>query len=406
MAPLISIAVPTRDRGQYLRHCLETALRCDPRKVEVVVSDNASADASFIDDPRFARVKFVRQPHRIPMAANFEAAFANCSGDYILYVGDDDAVIPSGVADLIEVLEQRRPDIVDWPEPHYFWPDTELPGSLGIKRRHLRGGVTDRDPREVMQLVCGGAWGNDSIRCGCVARSIVDRIRSQYGRYFYYLNHDAAAYGALRLAKSYPYLNRPVTVYGRSSASHTTALASSSSAGHKIFVADNAVEAKPNDLSVLSRSVTGHALDGLLTTVRLLGLDDLEIDFARWKERIAGNFAAISEAEHAEQLAMVNDWLAKNGQSGIDPSAIAPLAKNASPKRRRPSLGKIELKTSPEFIGNVADAVVAFEYLVGSGSLARRESWPASAWRWAKLLARAKALTVRGALPNLERRAA
>jgi hypothetical protein len=406
MAPLISIAIPTRERGRYLTHCLETALRCDPRKVEVVVSDNASADASFIDDPRFAAVKFVRQPGRIPLAANFEAAFAVCTGDYIIYVGDDDAVIPSGIGDLIEVLESRRPDVVSWPEPHYFWPNAEGRGSLTIKRRQIRGGVAERDPREIMRLVWAGLWGNNAVHCGCLRRNLVERIRAQCGRYFYYLNPDAAAYGALALAQSYLYLNRPVTMYGRSPASNTTALASPDSAVHKMWVAENASEVKATNLDMESRSVAAGALDGLLTTVKLLGLTEPAIDLARWKARIANDVAHMPEAMRQRQLDLVNAWLGKIGESPVSLPAASGAGGAAPRMRRRPSLGKVELAARPAFLGDSAAAVEAVEYLVGPGPLTRRESWLAAASRWARLLVRAGALSLRARPEPWERPAA
>jgi hypothetical protein len=395
MAPLISIAIPTRERGRYLMHCLETTLRCDPRKVEVVVSDNASADATFIDDPRFAAVKFVRQPSRIPLAANFEAAFAACTGDYIIYLGDDDAVIPSGIADLIEVLESRRPDIVSWPEPHYFWPNAEGRGSLTVKRRHLRGGVAERDPREIMRLVWAGLWGNNAVHCGCLKRSLVERIRAGCGRYFYYFNPDAAAYGALALAQSYCYLNRPITMYGRSPVSNTTAFASPDSAAYKMWLAENASEVKADNLEMESRSVAAGALDGLLTTVKLLGLKEPRIDLARWKARIAADVTRMPEAMRQRQLDLVNAWLSKIGESPVGLPAASGAGATAPRMRRRPSLGKVELIATPAFLGDSVAAVEAVEFLVGPGPLMQRESWIAAAARWARLLLRAGLMRLR-----------
>jgi len=396
MAPLISIAIPTRERGRYLTYCLETTLRCDLRKVEIVVSDNASADASFVDDPRFAAVKFVRQPSRIPIAANYEAVFAACSGDYILYLGDDDAVMPSGIADLAEILEARRPDIVSWPEPQYFWPLGRQRGSLTIKRRHMRGGFINQDPREIMRLVCDGLRGNSAVHCGCLKRSIVENIRARCGRYFYHVNPDAAAYGALSLAQTYFYLSRPVTMYGRSPASHTTALASHNSVEQIRWRDENAKEIKPHNLDIQSRAVAADALDGLLTTFQLLDLKEPPIDVASWKRRIAAEVARMPEAERPWQLDLVNVWLGKIGQSPIALPAASGAVAVAQAGRRRPSLSKVELAATPTFLANAAEAADFVEFLVGPGTLVRREPWLAASVRWARLLLRAKLRSGRG----------
>ena len=392
MAPLISIAIPTRERGRYLTHCLETTLRCDAHKVEVVVSDNASLDASFIDDPRFASVRFIRQANRLPMAANFEAAFAGCSGDYIVYVGDDDAVIPSGIADLIAVVEARRPDVVSWPSPHYFWPTAGENGSLTIKRRQVRGGVTDQDPREIMRLVWGGLWGNNTVYCGCVSRALVERVRARCGRLFYHGYADARNYGLIALAQTYLYLNRPVTLYGRSPASTASALASPGSAGHAAWRAENSNEVGRRNLDMASRCVPAYALDSLLTTVDLLGLVEPAIDMDRWRARIVAWIASMSEAEHPRELEIVNAWMGAIGQTPVSIPVGRRAAATGGGTWRRPSLGKVTLTTTPTFLANSASAVGAVEHLLGVEQLAEQETWLAAATRWGRVVVRANAL--------------
>ena len=107
----ISLVVPTRERAEYLGSCLDTALRVEDPDFEIVVSDNHSQDATAEvvaarSDPR---LRYTRTPARCSMRQNFEHALATASGDYLVFVGDDDGVLPSGMAQLRALLERERP---------------------------------------------------------------------------------------------------------------------------------------------------------------------------------------------------------------------------------------------------------------------------------------------------------
>jgi glycosyltransferase involved in cell wall biosynthesis len=106
--PLVSIGVPTFERAALLRRAVESALAQTYDYLEVVISDNASADgteelcrALAARDPR---VRYLRQHCNLGPTANFNALFAECRGDYVLMLADDDWFDPDYVAACLEVL--------------------------------------------------------------------------------------------------------------------------------------------------------------------------------------------------------------------------------------------------------------------------------------------------------------
>ncbi len=395
---LLSIVIPTRERGRYLRHSLNTAIACSDSRIEIVVSDNASEDntQSILSSKRYKRVKYVRTPERVSVSRNFESAFSNASGQYVLYIGDDDAVLPNGIRDLLEILETKSPDIVSWPQVGYYWPGESANGFLRIKRRHLIGGVKERDPAELMEGVCAGERCDSSFHCGCVSRELVQTITSLAGRYHYYTIPDASAFGALAFAKSYIYLNRPVTVYGRSPASNTTALLTPGSNTYARFAAENACEAGEELLDTRCRSVFAYGLDGLMLTRRLFRLQSPPINFEGWKGRIIQDLISMPAPFRDEQAALVNRWLASNGIAGIDMTSVksAP-AKPASPvpvrkSTQRVSLNSVIIETGPNFVENVDSAVRVAQRLIGPGSLIQRQFWAIAFLRWLGVMAAAR----------------
>ena len=92
----LSVLLPTRNGGALLHDCVKSVLDQSYEGMELVVSDNASADetrdvlASFDD----ARLRVVRLDEPIPVTDNWNNALAESAGDYLLLIGDDDYLLP------------------------------------------------------------------------------------------------------------------------------------------------------------------------------------------------------------------------------------------------------------------------------------------------------------------------
>jgi glycosyltransferase involved in cell wall biosynthesis len=94
--PLVTIAIPTFNRASWLGECIGAALAQSYQNFEVLVSDNASTDETpvvlgQISDPR---LRVVRQEENIGLIRNWNACLAEATGDYIVFVSDDDLVAP------------------------------------------------------------------------------------------------------------------------------------------------------------------------------------------------------------------------------------------------------------------------------------------------------------------------
>jgi hypothetical protein len=118
------MVIPTRERSQYLRHSVQTALQIDDANVEIVVSDNASSDGTqelieTFDDPRLV---YVNTGTRLSMRENFEYAFEATTGDYLIFFGDDDGMLPKQFKFLRQLLETYTPDGLSWIKSTYGWP--------------------------------------------------------------------------------------------------------------------------------------------------------------------------------------------------------------------------------------------------------------------------------------------
>ncbi|MCA9035135.1 MAG: glycosyltransferase family 2 protein [Planctomycetaceae bacterium] len=142
---LISLIIPTRERCQYLRESIRTALAIQDDQIEVLVSDNCSTDetqrvAETISDARF---RYLNTGQRLSMRQNFEFALQQSRGEYVFYIGDDDGFLPGQFAALRRILEQHRPDIFSWYPLTYQWPGE----NSGSGRMRMEAGRLFGQPR-------------------------------------------------------------------------------------------------------------------------------------------------------------------------------------------------------------------------------------------------------------------
>lgn len=101
--PKVTIAIPTFNRVGYLKEAVDSALAQTWPHIEVLISDNASTDATraylaTLEDPR---IRVILQTENIGMMANWNACLAAATGEYFLMLSDDDLIEPSAVSELL-----------------------------------------------------------------------------------------------------------------------------------------------------------------------------------------------------------------------------------------------------------------------------------------------------------------
>lgn len=141
--PLVSIGIPTYNRAELLKRSIESALIQDYENIEVIVSDNDSTDdtraiCQFYRD-QDVRLKYIRQRRNVGPSANFDAVLKEASGQYFMWLGDDDWIDVSYVSHCMSVFTQE--------------PDVALVSGAPIYYRHGLKAYAGR----VFNL-CDGSW--------------------------------------------------------------------------------------------------------------------------------------------------------------------------------------------------------------------------------------------------------
>lgn len=108
--PRVSIGVPVYNGADGLAEALTGLCQQTLADIEIIVSDNASTDATPEICRRFAadpRLRYVRQPRPIPVTDNFNFVLRQARAPYFMWAAHDDARDPDFIERLVAALESR-----------------------------------------------------------------------------------------------------------------------------------------------------------------------------------------------------------------------------------------------------------------------------------------------------------
>lgn len=109
MPPLVSIAIPTFDRIGYLKESVTSALTQTYRQIEVLIGDDGPTDTIQAWGQELARqdarVRYLRHPHNLGLAGNWNALADTARGEFLAIIGDDDRLLPEFVEKLVRLIQ-------------------------------------------------------------------------------------------------------------------------------------------------------------------------------------------------------------------------------------------------------------------------------------------------------------
>lgn len=410
----ISVVIPTRSRAKYLRETLRTvaeAARLCPLPVEVVVSDNCSED----DTPEVCTsaaipgLTCVRQPVRLSMRQNFEAALAASTGSHVVFIGDDDAVAPHGLMRLAEMIGAGDHDIFKWRVVNYIWPDPGRgrAGSVILRTNKLSGRVRRIDPRALLaDFVAGRAGTYQSgamIYHGCISRRLIDRVRAaQGGTYFWTTCPDVYASVANLLHAQGDILaaDIPVTIGGASPRSNGTAgkeytrTASTPAASeYARFLAELKDDPCLGLTPATCPSINLVTIDALQLSHRMAARP-LRLDVPAWVGRLSAEFAGLAPGVAADARNQARALIGDAADTIALPVAVPASAASAATESASlsVSLAKVRI-TGGATMASILPAARLIDRICGADTTFAElpRNAPGMLWRMGALLARARA---------------
>ena len=190
--PRFSILIPTRERARTLAGTLRSVVDQPFSDYEVVVMDNCSGHETeaLVRDvaSRSNKVRYHRSDRVLRMNDNWELGLSHCAGDYVLVLGDDDALMPDGLVLADQIFNRAELELLHWDKFTYWWDDAihqDLQGFL-----FLHGGF------EINLIDCARvladcyAWTASFSVLPCiyssfVHRDVIERVKARLGgKYF------------------------------------------------------------------------------------------------------------------------------------------------------------------------------------------------------------------------------
>jgi GT2 family glycosyltransferase len=123
--PKVSILIPVYNALSYTVECIGAVIRSRPKtRYDMVIADDASTDGSAQHLMTVRNIKLLVQPSNVGFLANCNAAFRQCTGDYVLLLNNDAQLMPGALDALVEVLD-TNPDVAAV-GPRILYPDGRL----------------------------------------------------------------------------------------------------------------------------------------------------------------------------------------------------------------------------------------------------------------------------------------
>ena len=128
--PLVSVGLPVRNAAGRVAEVVRSVLAQDHEHLELVISDNASTDATeevcralARED---ARIAYHRQPEDIGLVANFVFVLHRAQGKFIRWIGDDDRLAPGYVSRMVRVFAADPRLVLVTSQIAYIEPDGDV----------------------------------------------------------------------------------------------------------------------------------------------------------------------------------------------------------------------------------------------------------------------------------------
>ena len=192
-----SILLPTRNRLEYLKLAVASVLRQDHQDWQLVVSDNCSHQdiARYVASLEDPRILYTRTERSVPVTENWNRALADSAGDYVVMLGDDDALLGGYLTRMAELIgEFQEPEVIYTKALLFTYPGVDPAHPGGFVMEHGCAGffagasqpfvLGPAQALEVVQGAMGFRMRYDfNAQFALISRRLIDSL-GEYGDFY------------------------------------------------------------------------------------------------------------------------------------------------------------------------------------------------------------------------------
>lgn len=222
---LVSVVIPTYNRYKYLKGCISAFDMIGSDEIEFVIQDNTCDNSEileYLEEIHDKRIKYYHKAAHVSVVENSNLAIEHSSGEYVIFIGDDDTVCAS-IVDAAKFCKENNIDTCLFELPGFNWPDMEFHGKESQANLFLVKPVTGEVRR--INLAKQLDWALDfadgipeympRVYHGMTSRLCLNKIKEKTGSYFPGPSPDMASSLAITLvAENAVYISDYLMVSG------------------------------------------------------------------------------------------------------------------------------------------------------------------------------------------------
>jgi len=228
--PRFTVIIPCKNRSRYLHQTLRTCMMQNYENLEVIVSDDNSTDdlRDVVEDAsrRDSRIHYIRPNSGTGMLNNFEFALRQVKPGFVIALGGDDGLLPDGIKGMSDTLRDTGMDLLAWPAPAYYYPNTR--GTNGQLCIYRSKGIKIIDSNNFLDRQAKELAYSSDIESpmfyvkGVASTKLIDKVRKRSPNGEFYSCPTPDGYSGIVLAgevTSYAFSGKPFSIFGVSPSS-------------------------------------------------------------------------------------------------------------------------------------------------------------------------------------------
>ena len=230
MKPLLSIIIPTRNRMIYAISAIQSILKIEDKRIELIVQDNSTNNELEIyieENINDNRLIYHYDSREMSTVHNFNKSMDFVHGEYICFIGDDDGVNAEIIDATAWAKHNQLDALIGSGRIGYQWPNDRYSGKLIIYPYSGKTRRVNMEEELDRFLQSGGVYylkyDLPKVYHGILKRECFDKVKDKLGYYFGGLSVDIFSSVALSLvAQNVVAIDYPLTIAGSSAASEQT----------------------------------------------------------------------------------------------------------------------------------------------------------------------------------------
>ena len=239
---LHTLIIPTRNRQKYAKEAAKYYLKSRRKDIQIIIADNSDDNNLIYEE--LNEILFDRRLSIIPsqekilnMRENWERTIEHAKGEWVTFIGDDDALDPNIVDFIEKIMKDKifsKYESIMWTHINFCWEgvytDSRRPVAIiPVGEAKIRS----MDSKETLNNILN--WNRPSRSLGSGAsiyhgvwkKSLINKVMNlNNGKLFKYDNavDYESGYNALWLTDKFIYIDRPFSILGACKESNSASM--------------------------------------------------------------------------------------------------------------------------------------------------------------------------------------